>query len=157
MEHDPTSTEIQELLRCPMGDAAREAAWALLQRYRFAALEAARIGQTLEEREAGVRAVRAELLDNLRDVLPRAIERERECDVAVREAEERAGLVYRERFAREVSLTLADPAFGRPTAERITHAELHTFRKELAQELAELVGHHRQRLREAVISLLEGG
>jgi hypothetical protein len=154
VDHDPASDEIQGLLRQPMGDAVREAAWALLQRYRRAALEAARIGETREEREAGVRAVRVELLETLRDILPRAMECERRCDEAVREAEERAGRVYRERFEREVSLTLADPAFARPTAERIAHVELHTFRKELAQELAELIGHHRQWLREAIARLL---
>ena len=50
---------------------------------------------------------------------------------------------------------LADPAFERPTAERIATAELHTFRRELEQELAELIDYHRQRLREAVTRLLD--
>ena len=54
-----------------------------------------------------------------------------------------------------MSVTLADPAFERPVAEQIATVERHTFRRELEQELAELIDYHRQRLRETVSSLLE--
>ena len=155
MEHDPAEDEIFELLLAPMGDVAKQAAWDCLQRYRAQALEAVRRGRTREEREGAVREVRAGLLETLRETLPLIIDRETACDEAVRDAQELSHRVYRERFEREVSATLSDPAFERPTAERIATSELHTFRRELERELAELIGHHRRRLREAVTGLLE--
>jgi len=155
MERDRAEDEIQKLLQQPMGDTASEVAWTLLQRYRTQALAAARVGTTREEREAGVRVVRAGFLEELRDTLPRIIERERQCDEAVQEAQERARRVYAERFEQEVAVTLDDPAFDRPMAERIARAEFYTFRRELAEEFAELVGYHRQRLRETIARLLE--
>ncbi len=155
MDRDPAEDQIEQLLRKPKGNVARGAAWTLLQRYRLAALAAAREGNTLEEREAAVRAVRARLLEDLRDILPGVVERERQCDEAVQEAEERARRAYKERFEYEVSVTLADPAFGRLAAERIATAELHTFRKELERELAELIAYHRKRLQDAVERMLE--
>jgi hypothetical protein len=155
MDRDPAEDQIEELLRQPMGDVARGAAWTLLQRYRAAALAAAREGRTAEEREAAVRLLRARLLEDLGEILPALIQRERQCDEAVQEAEERARRAYRERFEYEVSVILADPAFGRPAAERITTAELHTFHKELERELAELIAYHRKRLRDSVERMLE--
>jgi hypothetical protein len=155
MERDPAEDQIEELLRQPMGGVARGAAWTMLQRYRAAALAVAWAGATLEDREAAVRLLRTRLLEDLGDLLPSVIQRERLCDEAVQEAEERARRAYRERFEHEVSVILADPAFGRPAAERIATAELHTFRKELERELAELIAYHRKRLRDAVERMLE--
>ena len=155
MQHDPAEEEIFEMLRGPMGDVAKQVAWGWLQRYRAQALEAARRGTAQEEREGAVREVRAKLLETLRDTLPLVIDRETACDRAVSDAQELSRRIYRERFDREVSATLSDPSFERPTAERIAMAELHTFRRELEQELAELTSYHRRRLREAVTRLLE--
>jgi len=155
MEHDPAEDEILESLRGPMGDVAKQVAWGWLQRYRAEAVEAARRGTTQEQREGAVREVRARLLEALRDTLPLVIDRETACEGAVRDAQDLSRRVYRERFEREVSVTLSDPAFERPVAEQIATAELHTFRRELEQELAELIDYHRQRLREAVTRLLD--
>jgi hypothetical protein len=155
MEHDPAEDEIHDLLRQPMGEVARGVAWGWLQRYRAQALAAARVGTTLEERQAGVRAVRQCLLENLRELLPDVIRLEVRCDGDVSEAQSRAERVYRERFDAEVAETLEDPAFDRPMAERIARAELYTFRRDLERELEELLCHHRRRLREAVARLLE--
>ena len=99
--------------------------------------------------------VRARLLEALRGTLPLVIRREGECEEAVREALQRTRNAYRERFEREVSDTLADPAFSRPVAERIAKAELNSFRRELERELAALVGRYRRRLREAIGRLME--
>ena len=46
MEHEHPEEEILELLRCPMGDVAKQVAWDWLQRYRAQALEAAGKGRT---------------------------------------------------------------------------------------------------------------
>ena len=154
MEHDPAEDDILESLRRPMGDVAKQVAWGWLQRYRAEAVEAARGGTTQEEREGAVREVHARLMEALRDTLPLVIDRETACNEAVRDAQELSRRVYRKRFEDEVSLTLADPAFARPTAERIATAELHTFRKELQRELGELVEYHRQELRDAVRRML---
>ena len=155
MERDPSDDEIQELLRQPMGEVAQQIAWAWPQRYRTEALRAVRRGATREGRAEGVRAVPDRLLQDSRDTLPPIIRRESECQEAVREAEERARRVYRERFEREDETTLADPALTRPVAERVATTELFTFRQELGAELREVVASHRRRLREAVIGLPE--
>jgi hypothetical protein len=152
---DRADDEIHDLLRQPMGRVAGGIASGWLQLYRAQALQAASLGTTLQERQAGVSAARAELLRRLRELLPELIRLETRYDREVSEAQSRAERVYRERFDEEVSRTLEDPDFDRPTAERIATAELHTFRKELERELEELVGHHRRRLLAAVRLLIE--
>src|SRR5438105_2962635 len=142
MEHDQTDDEIQKLLRQPMGREAERVVWGWLQRYKRDALAAAAAGQTREEREANVQEVHQALLELLQGELLGLIHRENECEAAIREATERAKGVYDERFDREVGQTLEDPAFTRSVAERIANAELYTFRRELAAEVADLVRYH---------------
>lgn len=154
MERDPAEDEIHEILRQQMGCEAQRVVGAWLDRYKQAALDAAAAGQTREQREVMVRQVRQRLLGLLQAELPGLIARERECEEAIREAGKRARRVYEERFEREVATTLDDPAFARPVAERVADAELHTFRRDLLAEVAELVRYHRDRLRVVVDRLL---
>jgi hypothetical protein len=154
MERDHTDGEIHDLLRQPLGALASAVAFRWLRDYEAQALAAARAAGPREERQAGVNALRSELLRKLRDLLPDVVRLETHCDHDVSEAECRAERAYRERFEAAVSETLEDPAFDRAMAERVARAELWSFRQSLEQELETLVGQRRQRLRESVGRLL---